>query len=77
MIPSGPVYVLDSEETYQMAVTTSFHPGRVAKGNITMRVLAKPVNSTNEHYRLAMEEHFLWASIKHIHILNYKYYEIV
>ena len=47
VIPSAPAYVLDTDESYEAAVTTSFHAGRVRVGNITIRLFAKPVNSSS------------------------------
>ena len=47
VIPSAPAYVLDTDGSYEAAVTSSFHAGRVRVGNITIRLFAKPVNSSS------------------------------
>lgn len=86
MIPSAPAYVLDTDESYFAAVTTSFHPGRVDKGNITLTVLARPVNSTPADFKFVSEESppwviplssFSWACSHHylivqVHDLTYE-----
>lgn len=66
VLSSAPAYVLDSEESYTAAVTTSFHKSRVLKGNTTVQVHARPVNSTINDYRLVTQEHLAW--VKHYKI---------
>ncbi len=61
VIPSAPAYVLDSDESYTAAVTTSFHAGRVDKGNITIQVYAKPVNSSLADFRFIKQEFPPWV----------------
>uniref|UniRef100_A0A0P5Q059 Macroglobulin complement-related protein n=1 Tax=Daphnia magna TaxID=35525 RepID=A0A0P5Q059_9CRUS len=61
VIPSAPAYVLDSDESYTAAVTTSFHPGRVASGNITVQVYARPVNSSLADFRFIKQEFPPWT----------------
>ena len=61
VIPSAPVYVLDTDESYDAAVTTSFHAGRVAKGNITIRIFAKPINSSDDRFIFISEDTPPWA----------------
>ena len=61
VIPSAPAYVLDTDESYEAAVTTSFHAGRVKQGNITIRLFAKPVNSSSGDYRFISEEVPEWT----------------
>lgn len=61
MIPSAPVYVLESEESYSVGVTTSFHAGRVYKGNITIQIYARPINSTPADFRFIKEEVPPWV----------------
>ena len=61
VMPSAPAYVLDSDETYTVEVTTSVHSGFVANGNVTVHVYARPVNTTVNDYRLVKEEYFPWV----------------
>uniref|UniRef100_A0A0P4XT60 Macroglobulin complement-related protein n=1 Tax=Daphnia magna TaxID=35525 RepID=A0A0P4XT60_9CRUS len=61
VIPFAPAYVLDSDDTYTAGVTTSFHRARVANGNTTVQVHARPVNSSIRDYRLVSEEHPPWS----------------
>jgi hypothetical protein len=61
VMPSAPAYVLDSDETYTVEVTVSVHSAFVAKGNVTVHVYARPVNSTADDYRLVKEEYFPWV----------------
>ncbi|XP_046648840.1 CD109 antigen-like [Daphnia pulicaria] len=60
VMPSAPAYVLDSDETYTVEVTTSVHTQFVANGNLTVHVYARPVNSTADDYQLVVEELFPW-----------------
>ena len=62
MIPSAPAYVLDSDESYTAAVTTSFHPGRVASGNLTLQVYARPVNSSLADFRFVKQDFHQWVN---------------
>jgi CD109 antigen len=61
VIPSAPAYVLDSDEKYTAGVTTPFHRARVANGNTTVQVHARPVNTSIWAYRLVSEEHPPWV----------------
>jgi uncharacterized protein YfaS (alpha-2-macroglobulin family) len=61
VMPSAPAYVLDSDETYTVEVTTSVHTQFVANGNLTVHVYARPVNSTADDYQLVVEELFPWV----------------
>jgi hypothetical protein len=61
VIPSAPAYVLDSEESYTASVTTSFHPGRVASGNLTLEIYARPVNSSLADFRFIKQEFPPWV----------------
>lgn len=71
VIPSAPAYVLDSDETYSAAVTTSFHPSRVYQGNITLTVLARPVaNKTEADYRTVRQDHPPWVSFINTQVLQ-------
>ena len=61
VIPSAPAYVLDSDESYAVKVTTSKHKASVVSGNTTVQVHARPVNSSSHDYRLITEEHPPWV----------------
>lgn len=71
VVPSAPAYVLDSDDTYTASVTTSFHRARVANGNTTVQVHARPVNSSIRDYRLVSEEHPPWVYKQHPSINNF------
>jgi hypothetical protein len=65
VMPSAPAYVLDSDETYTVEVSTSVHSQFVANGNVTVHVYARPVNTTVNDYRLVKEELFPWVCKYH------------
>ena len=68
VMPTAPVYVLDTDESYEAAVTTSFHAGRVAKGNITITISTKPINSTDDRFIFISQDTPEWVKsiISHI-----------
>lgn len=68
VMPSAPAYVLDSDESYTTKVTTGFHKTKVAKGNTTVQVFARPINSSVLDYRLVSEENPPWVKSKFIFI---------
>ena len=60
MIPTGPVYVLDSQDSYSCSMTTAFHEERIKQGNATVRVYVKEVNSTAS-FRFVTEHRTNWV----------------
>ena len=61
VMPTAPAYVLDSEESYTVEVTNAIHKASIASGNTTVKVYAKPVNSSLDDYRFVSEEHPPWV----------------
>ena len=61
IMPTAPAYVLDSDESYTVEVTTSLYEASVACGNLTVQVHARPVNSSSYDYRLVTEEYLPWV----------------
>ena len=64
MIPSGPVYALDTDESYKTQLTTAFHAERVAKGNATVSVYVKAVNSSDA-FKFVRNDYYSWVSVLH------------
>jgi hypothetical protein len=62
LIPSGPVYALDTDESYKTQLTTAFHAERVAKGNATVSVYVKAVNSS-EAFRFVRNDYYSWVRV--------------
>ena len=60
LLPSGPVYALDTDDAYECTLSTAFHQEKIAKGNATIRVLVKPFNSSDP-FRFVKEEYFPWV----------------
>ena len=67
LLPYGPAYVLDSEETYTASFTTAFHSHRVSHGNATTRVYAKRVDKPLDKLTLITDETLPWAfAMEHV-----------
>ncbi|XP_059351436.1 CD109 antigen-like [Daphnia carinata] len=60
VIPIGPAFVPESDETYGVAMTTSFHQSFVLSGNLTIEVYARPANASAAHFQFITSEHFPW-----------------
>lgn len=63
VLPYGPAYVLDSQETYSASFTTAFHSHRVSHGNATTRVYAKRVDKPLDKFTLVHQETVPWAFV--------------
>ena len=69
MLPSAPVYVLDSADSYKSSVTTNNHRQKVRLGNVTVGVYVNPRNASSParslsnfaHFKLVKKETFKWV----------------
>lgn len=69
VIPIGPAFVPETDETYNVQVTTAFHKTFVLSGNLTVEVYARPANASSINLQLVMQEYFPW--VLKIQILMY------
>lgn len=64
VIPIGPAFVSQSDETYSVEMTTAFHQSFVLSGNLTVEVYARPANASAIDLQFVTREHFPWVKIR-------------